>query len=144
LVESRCAGARHLSPASSLQSSQISETGNGLPLGFIVGAYYGDGWDRQPVCEGRSEVIRAAWRQPGVGRLGEPVSKTPGQVIRSLGDNPPRTDYQSGSWVLLNGARSLSTCTLPHQIDELRPFHLVGFNDSTPWPVPLPVFISTV
>jgi len=24
-----------------------------------------DGWVRPPICEGRSEVIRAAWRQPG-------------------------------------------------------------------------------
>ena len=46
-------------------------------------------------------IIRAAWRQPGVGKLSESVSNTPGLVSGSL--RPPGTDYQSGSWILLNG-----------------------------------------
>ena len=58
-----------------------------------------DGWERPPVCKGRSEVIRAAWRQPGTGNLSDSVSSIPGLVIGSLyfvspgGDSWPTVSY---------------------------------------------------
>ena len=56
---------RHLSAATSLQSNQDSETGTDCPLASVSVPTSWDGWDRPPVCEGRNEIIRAAWRQPG-------------------------------------------------------------------------------
>ena len=56
---------RHLSPATSLQSSQVSEPGAVFPLASVLVPTSWDGWDRPPACEGRSEIIRAAGRQAG-------------------------------------------------------------------------------
>ena len=57
--------ARHLSTDSALPSSQVFRTGMDWPLASVSVPTSWDGWARPPVCEGRSEIIRAAWRQPG-------------------------------------------------------------------------------
>ena len=70
------------------------------PLASVSVPTSWDGWDRRP-------VLWTAAR-----------SSEPGCSLRLF----PGTEYRSGSWIVLNGARWFSICTLPHQIAEFPTF----------------------